>query len=158
LLYCSFKIFLLAGLTNEFSTAAFRVGHSMVLGQFDRLQGNFSSMKSVNIRDTYFMSHSFYEPGAVDELIRGLTEQPGKMVENSVSADLTQQLFPAFPSPGYGLDLISLNIQRGRDHGLPGYLKWRELCGLPTAQNFNDLKKLKILPDKVVDKMNLIYE
>jgi hypothetical protein len=38
-----------------------------------------------------------------------------------------------------GVDLLSYDIQRGRDTGLPPYNKIRELCGLPVAKSFTDL-------------------
>jgi hypothetical protein len=35
---------------------------------------------------------------------------------------------------------VSLNIQRGRDHGLPTYTAWRERCGLLRPRTFNDMQ------------------
>ena len=56
-------------------------------------------------------------------------------------------------------DLAALNIQRGRDHGLPSYNVFRKICGLKAAKVFQDfgkeindiasLKKLYEHPDDV---------
>ena len=41
---------------------------------------------------------------------------------------------------GFGLDLIALNIQRGRDHGIPGYVEYRRICQVGPSDSFNDLR------------------
>lgn len=38
-----------------------------------------------------------------------------------------------------GFDLMSYDIQRGRDNGLPPYNKMRRVCGLAKANKFADL-------------------
>lgn len=41
----------------------------------------------------------------------------------------------------FGMDLSSLNIQRSRDHGVPGYNSYRELCQVGRrARTFDDFK------------------
>ena len=42
------------------------------------------------------------------------------------------------------IDLPATNIARARDHGIPGYLQFREVCGLPTASRFEDLPDIPL--------------
>ena len=39
------------------------------------------------------------------------------------------------------MDLASLNIQRGRDHGLAPYNIWREQCGLKRFSSWQELEE-----------------
>uniref|UniRef100_A0A2C9L1L0 Peroxidase n=1 Tax=Biomphalaria glabrata TaxID=6526 RepID=A0A2C9L1L0_BIOGL len=57
--------------------------------------------------------------------------------------EITNHLFepPAAPK-GRGLDLISLNLQRGRDHGIPPYTAYRAVCGLRPIVDFDDTEAL----------------
>ena len=56
----------------------------------------------------------------------------------SVIEDLKNHLFQP-PGGRHGMDLIALNVQRGRDHGIPSYNEMREKCGLRRATRFEDL-------------------
>ena len=52
-----------------------------------------------------------------------------------------------FHAGGPGVDLLSLDIQRGRDHGLPPYCQYREYCGFGKVDTFEDLAPL--IPEEV---------
>jgi peroxidase len=53
--------------------------------------------------------------------------------------ELKRNLFLAFP---FGMDLAAINIQRGRDHGLPSYTSWRIPCGLSQILDWEDLENI----------------
>ena len=44
------------------------------------------------------------------------------------------------------MDLIALNLQRGRDHGLPGYVEYRRACQSGPADRFEDFSN-NMTPD-----------
>ena len=58
-------------------------------------------------------------------------------IDNQLVDDVRNFLFG--PPGSGGFDLASLNIQRGRDHGLPDYNSVREQLGLERAESFADI-------------------
>lgn len=78
------------------------------------------------------------------QIVKGLTFQnPWKRSVHITSA-LSKKLFKA-KSQKFGLDLAALNIQRGRDHGIPPYNAVREACGFGFFETFDDLPVTKSL-------------
>ena len=58
------------------------------------------------------------------------------------------------------MDLVSLNLQRGRDHGIPGYNKYREVCQLTRANQFIDLRneiKIELINRYFLFKYSLVH-
>ena len=109
----------------------------------------------VPLSDTFFNPGLIYTPGQLDKFLVGLATQPRQKFDNIFSEEVTNHLFQA-KNGSFGLDLVALNIQRGRDHGLPGYNAFRELCGLKRVEEFDYLQDL--IPEKIVQRLRLIYD
>ena len=62
-----------------------------------------------------------------DGIARGLMVDRANPVDEFLNSVLTSKLFSKIPG-SLGGDLASLNIQRGRDHGIPSYRTWQRYC------------------------------
>ena len=130
-------------INNEFATAAFRFGHSLVPKTFLTIDKNRQS-RVMNLKDVFFRPKEMKKLGMMDGLLRGLTDERTKAADSDFVDDLRNHLFETSRNAG-GLDLVAINIQRGRDHGLPGYNAYREICTGQRATEWSDLRS-SILP------------
>ncbi|REL30563.1 peroxidase family protein [Thalassotalea euphylliae] len=128
------------GLFNEFAVAAYRYGHSLVNNQLLRLdaQGNSIEAGALSLRDAFFTAPNLLtNETSIDPILRGQASQLSQKLDVNVTHELRNFLFGK-PGAG-GLDLVSLNIQRGRDHGVPSYNDMRDVFGLERFTSFSEI-------------------
>lgn len=129
------------GIANEFSTAAFRFGHSLLDEEIGRLNndGTPTPEGPIGLRDSFF-NPSVFDPalparrGDIDPFLKSASAGTAQEVDLKVVDDVRNFLFG--PPGSGGLDLAALNIQRGRDHGLPDYNTARAAYGLARVSSF----------------------
>ena len=135
---------------NVFATAAFRYGHSQIQPFIQRFDANFKSIGSLPLFQAFFNITAFMDGQGTDPLLRGLVRDFSRRVDEFINTDLSSRLFEMANKPGTGMDLASLNIQRGREHGLPPYTHWRHFCRkqfpkLPTSDIENQKTFIRLL-------------
>ncbi len=101
----------------------------------------------IDLVDAFFNCTRLEESQGTDPLVRGLLEKNARKVDEFLNNILTTRLF-ADDADTPGLDLASLNVQRGRDHGLPNYLRWKDwakrTCGIESKFH-SELTKIRLL-------------
>ena len=117
-----------ASITNSFAAAFFRFGHSMQSTELKLVDNAGVEVNSLAVRDAFFNVGLFIDPNNVDFLLTGLASQVAQENDTLVVDELRNFLFG--PPGAGGMDLVALDIQRGRDHGLPGYNSMRGAYGL----------------------------
>ncbi|OWK56642.1 Peroxidasin [Lonchura striata] len=147
-----------AGILNAFATAAFRFGHTLINPILYRLNETFQPIRQghIPLHKAFFSPFRIMQEGGIDPLLRGLFGVPGKMRVPSelLNMELTEKLFSMAHS--VSLDLAAINIQRGRDHGIPPYNDFRVFCNLSSAQEFEDLRN-EIKNLEIREKLRSLY-
>jgi peroxidase len=101
------------------------------------------------------LSSNAFGLGGLEAIFMGLLSQPTSKFDANVVDHLQNHLFEFTDgSDVIALDLPATNINRGRDHGIPAYYKYRELCGSPVT-SWESL--VNVMSAENIKKLQTIY-
>nr|QHN70690.1 cardinal [Limenitis arthemis astyanax] len=138
-------------IANHFSAAAFRFAHTLLPGLIHNVDASTGTVSYTHLHEMLFNPYALYMEKGPKYAVRSALNTPVHAVDPHITTELSEHLFERSstfngttnPSPPLkmpcGLDLVSLNIQRGRDHGLPSYPAWREHCGFNRPKSYDEL-------------------
>ncbi|XP_033725362.1 peroxidasin-like [Pecten maximus] len=125
---------------NEFSTGAFRFGHSLIPNHFAFMNEDLSTDYTKHVSETFFKPIEVQHKDLMKKLLRYLTTTKSHVVDREFSESVQDRLFE--DEAGDSFDLVANNIQRGRDHGLASYMEVRRACRLQTVSTFPNLPNM----------------
>ncbi|MFI6642468.1 peroxidase family protein [Streptomyces sp. NPDC050504] len=121
-------------MSAEFATFGFRFGHSMLSpdllivdndGQLLQAVPHGQALLNIGIVNRY----------GIGPVFKGFASQIMQEVDVSVIEAMRSIRLPGAPP----LDLVAVDIQRARDHGVPDYNQCRRAYGLPPRRTFAEL-------------------
>nr|XP_027216713.1 dual oxidase-like [Penaeus vannamei] len=166
--------------SHIFQSAAMRFGHTLVTsGVYLRTRNEqgcislpyeltapegSSQRRVVGVRtcNSFWRSPELFtrDPAHFERLLMGLSSQSTEQEDNVIVDDLRGRVFG--PLEFSRRDLMAINIQRGRDHGLPDYNTARRHFGLATLDSL-DTEEYKRktgthVEDQVLSSLRSLYD
>jgi peroxidase len=124
-----------ASVTNSFAHAIFRFGHSQISPSTLLVGNSGNTVGDLSFREAFFNPDFLKNnPDNVALALKGLASQLSQENDLLLVDGVRNNLFG--PPGAGGLDLAALDIQRGRDHGLPDYNTLRKTYGLERVTSF----------------------
>lgn len=80
-----------------------------------------------------------------------------RRVDHIFSRAVREELILEGPDGGFSGDLTAINVQRGRDHGLPPYVEFLKACGKPRIKTFRQLCGLRVMAITAVRRLRRAY-
>jgi peroxidase len=126
--------------TQEFSTAAFRVGHSQVSDTQEGIDNNQNVVFAESLAQSFFNTPEIDEANGIDPLLRSLGVEFAQATDVYAVAVLRNLLVAGLVGGGVDrIDLIAIDIQRERDVGLATLNQTRAAIGLKRYDSFAEL-------------------
>ncbi|XP_041968484.1 peroxidase-like [Aricia agestis] len=126
------------GVINGFGAGAFRFLHTIIPDSIMTCPASYQSAYMYKLSDHYFNPYLLESSAeSFNDILRGIVTQRAGEADSHCTGEITNMLFKSHNK--WGLDLIAMDIQRGRDHGIGSYNDFRETCGLRRAKSFQDL-------------------
>ena len=144
-----------AAIRIAFQAAAFRFGHSILPDVIERYNKYHQKIEAIRLSVMLRQPFGLYKPGAVDTYILGMINQEAARMDADVTTEVTNHLFER-PGSHFGRDLAAINIQRGRELGVPGYNAFREYCGLNRVKDWYELAGS--FDNVTLHRMQLLYK
>ncbi len=132
--YAGYNASVRPDIRNTFAAAAYR-WHTMVENDIIFRDNECRGVGPVELplKDVFF-NIGIVEKYDIGVLLKGLSVHRQYETDLKVNSGLRNFLFGSL-----GTDLVAINIQRGRDHGLPNYNKVREFYTGSRATSFSDI-------------------
>lgn len=90
----------------------------------------------------------------MEHMIKGYLYGPGLEVDPYHTQDIKNYLYKVTKKK-FGNDLPALNIQRGREHGIPPYYVFLEFCYGYEIKSWNDMKYF--IPNNKLKNLKSVY-
>jgi peroxidase len=143
-----------ATIANEFSTVAFRFGHSLLSANIERQTNAGTDIADATGDASIPLAEDFFDPylldpaGVTDPLTGHTSSDIGPILKGDADGDSQAMDMLAiedvrnllFGNGGLGgEDLMARDVQRGRDNGIPNYNALRVAMGLKPVTSFSQI-------------------
>jgi hypothetical protein len=141
-------------IATEFSTVAFRFGHSLLSNQIQRQDNNGNNIPDQNLNGAPIdLAQDFFDPTVINPsgvfdptsghttsdinaILKGDADGDAQAMDVLAINEVRNLLFANGAAVDNGQDLIARDVQRARDNGIGTYNQVREAYGLPAVTSF----------------------
>lgn len=138
---------------NAVANAVFAFLFTTMPSTMERYSEDLNMLGHIKMTESYFNPSEMYS-NKFDQYLMGMISQNAKSSDPFVTDEMTNGLSEEAKEV---FDFVAFAIQRGRDHGLPGYVEYRRACRIePNIDRFDDLAT--VVRSDVLKRLATLYK